>query len=777
MFIFLFSFFCLLLASSIVTSKQIILFESNDTKATLQTESPSFLTIQNHQYKRQLLSSIQVLDLGKYALLKHNLLSQISRYQNLKVFHVHNQFFSREDLHFQYYFAPEKISYPECHQLCLSKDAAIINTKQQLLDIEQYIPRSKEYYWIRTRQEAWSVSKYRARYRIYFDNINLDSYPNALDTKKPKYYFLDHNYTLTEFPRSQLGPVLRYYDNLKDNYWVKSFPELQIQVNLTRDINIIYPPPSQSLKHTQLASNCICAKDLRENHFELKNSQRIVHDAQQILLQLPLHLEQKRIQNDHVSSNISVTDILKSNLSQKHSILSPDRLKQIFLQDSDANQEQNYDFSYLKSMIKYLSFFEPIPENITKIEKQSNRPFNFKIGENIEVQKRHKRLPLKFLKKFPTKIFSKILKIGGTYLLQNFKPFLEFQDVFTQYFDILKYSSNHFVPKNFSLPQTVKINPNSHIFNLTLNDRFQILNSLSNPGLFHANEIFRASNLLQHTYQNLLKNIPYQIFNHIRAELPPIYHAKARISQHGSLFFVHFVIECQVEKKKIERFHFRSLPHAKIDDSLVQYEVPESFSPELERYNLKFDLCVRSLVHKDSFISYHCPLKTLQQLDFISELYSIADRSFLLVKGPNHLQAKCANHPSVFAKIASDFAVISLGGGCVLETTYQNIRGQFKSPPQLASHPYFEIVHQYNVTTMLSQENITKYVLLFFAFIIFSTCLLFVLFSVKVRQFVDNMFDSVDTTSNNDICQNVDRPEVKLSQGEEETQSGLANQN
>jgi hypothetical protein len=146
------------------------------------------------------------------------------------------------------------------------------------------------------------------------------------------------------------------------------------------------------------------------------------------------------------------------------------------------------------------------------------------------------------------------------------------------------------------------------------------------------------------------------------------------------------------------------------------------------------------------------------------------------VKGPNHLQAKCANHPSVFAKIASDFAVISLGGGCVLETTYQNIRGQFKSPPQLASHPYFEIVHQYNVTTMLSQENITKYVLLFFGFIIFATCVFFVLFSVKVRQFVDNMFDSVDTTSNNDICQNIERPEVGESQ-EEEGQSGLANQN
>jgi len=38
------------------------------------------------------------------------------------------------------------------------------------------------------------------------------------------------------------------------------------------------------------------------------------------------------------------------------------------------------------------------------------------------------------------------------------------------------------------------------------------------------------------------------------------------------------------------------------------------------------------------------------------------------------------------------------------------------------------------------------------------------------------MFDSVDTTSNNDICQNIERPEVGESQ-EKESQSGLANQN
>ena len=152
MFILLFSFLCFFLASSFVTSRQIILLETNDTKASLQTESPSFLTIQNHQYKRQLFSSVQVLDLGKYAILKNNLMSQISRYESLKVFHVHQSFFSREDLLFQYYFSPDKLSYPECSQLCLSKDAAVISSKQQLMDIEKYIPRSKEYYWIKTKQ-------------------------------------------------------------------------------------------------------------------------------------------------------------------------------------------------------------------------------------------------------------------------------------------------------------------------------------------------------------------------------------------------------------------------------------------------------------------------------------------------------------------------------------------------------------------------------------------------------------------------------------------------
>ena len=183
MFILLFSFLCFFLASTIVTSRQIILLETNDTKASLQTESPSFLTIQNHQYKRQLFSSIQVLDLGKYALLKHNLMSQISRYKDLKVFHVHQQFFSREDLLFQYYFSPDKISYPECNQLCLSKDASVICSTQQLKDIEKYIPRSKEFYWIKTEQEAWSISKYRAKYKIYFDRVNIDNYPNSLETK------------------------------------------------------------------------------------------------------------------------------------------------------------------------------------------------------------------------------------------------------------------------------------------------------------------------------------------------------------------------------------------------------------------------------------------------------------------------------------------------------------------------------------------------------------------------------------------------------------------
>ena len=440
MYFLLITLFLFIYASTIASSKQLIVVENNETRVSLESNIPSILTIETHQFKRSLYSSVQVLDLGDYALLKHNLLSQISRYKALKVFHVHNSFFSRKDLSAEYFFLPEKIPFTQCKQLCLSKDASLIHSVQHLLDLQKYIPRSTEFFWVDTQQEAWSVSKYRAKYKIFFDNINLDNIPNNIQTKRPKYFFLTHNYTLTEFSKNDLGPMLKYYDNLRDSYWVKSFPELQVQMNISKDVNVIYPPPSLSLKTTQLSSNCICARSLRNNFFKLKNAQKIVHDAESILKQLPLHLETKRIKNDHISTNISILDILQSNISQKGSILNPNRLKQIILNNSDQNQAENYDIKYLKSIIHYLSFFENIPSNLSKIEnKQLTSPLHLKYGKDIELQRRQKRMPIKLLKKFPlTKIFSKIIKIGSSYLLQNFQPFQEFQEIFHQYFDIFK---------------------------------------------------------------------------------------------------------------------------------------------------------------------------------------------------------------------------------------------------------------------------------------------------------------------------------------------------
>ena len=76
----------------------------------------------------------------------------------------------------------------------------------------------------------------------------------------------------------------------------------------------------------------------------------------------------------------------------------------------------------------------------------------------------------------------------------------------------------------------------------------------------------------------------------------------------------------------------------------------------------------------------------------------------------------------------------------------------------------------------MSQENITHYALLFFAFIILATCLLFVLFSVRVRHLVNDIFDNLDDTSETpDIGQDVEQPGVALSQ-QEGSQPDLANQ-
>ena len=120
MYFLLITLFLFIYASTIASSKQLIVVENNETRVSLESNIPSILTIETHQFKRSLYSSVQVLDLGDYALLKHNLLSQISRYKALKVFHVHNSFFSRKDLSAEYFFLPEKIPFTQCKQLCLS---------------------------------------------------------------------------------------------------------------------------------------------------------------------------------------------------------------------------------------------------------------------------------------------------------------------------------------------------------------------------------------------------------------------------------------------------------------------------------------------------------------------------------------------------------------------------------------------------------------------------------------------------------------------------------
>ena len=80
----------------------------------------------------------------------------------------------------------------------------------------------------------------------------------------------------------------------------------------------------------------------------------------------------------------------------------------------------------------------------------------------------------------------------------------------------------------------------------------------------------------------------------------------------------------------------------------------------------------------------------------------------------------------------------------------------------------FALIHTMSHSKMVFQNRAS--------FIILATCLLFVLFSVRVRHLVNNIFDSIDDTSeNHDICQDEERPAVVLGQ-QEDSRSDLANQ-
>ena len=700
-------------------NSSIILAQNNETQVSLSLKAAPILTAQTHTFKRQLYSSLQVLDLGHLSLLKQNILSHISRYKALKIFNVHGNFLSRKDLSAEYFFSSRNLNFPTCKQLCLSKDANMISSLVHLQDLHSFIPRSRGPFWVNTYQVAKTSTQWKAKYDIFFNGINIQKNHEQINSTCPKYFFLNDKRILQKLSPSNLAPLLKYFDSLENKYWVKSFPELQVKFDLFGNISVFYPPISGSLDHPDLKANCVCGRSLQSNYFKLQQAQSVVKDAQVLLSNLPLHLETSRITEYQKSpTNVSLISVLKnepvsfSSVINPAGIIHPNRLKAI--QIAQQNSSGLYDINHLQKLIQYLSLLEDIPLNISNLNFDArSAPLQFHGHANISTQTRNKRLSLQILKALPLQsIFTKTLKIGSSYIFKHFQPFQAMAKLFSEYCDLRKIQRplKMYVSNNLSDPEALKLDRRDNIYNLTLKEKFHSLNAVSTPGIYQATELYRASFLLDYTYRRIMTTIPNQIFQNLKKSFPAnIHQVKVKIQQQGSILLLHFVFEADLPYRKIENFHFRALPHAIQNDQLIQYDVPFNFSPALSPYNIEFDLCIKGIVHHNrDNIQLNCPLKFLPNHDFINHIYSYIDREYLLIKGPSHLKAKCLNNPSKFLQISSDFAIIAIGGGCNVEVSHQNLKGQYETGPQVKHFAYFEIIHQYNLLTTWSSQDFIK---------------------------------------------------------------------
>ena len=746
-----------------IGNKTVILAENDETRISLLLSGAPILKAQTHVFKRQLFSSLQVIDMGQLALLKSNILKQAKRYESLTIFNVNGKFFSRKDLSSEYMFTP-KLNYQSCKHLCLSKDSQIVSTVSHILDLQKYIPRNKNTFWINTHQIAQQAKEWNAEYHILFDNINIDLQPNALNGSCPKYFFLNQRQNLEQINGKNLAPMLQYYDSIQKKYWTKTYPELQVQMDLLGNISVLYPPPPNSLTQQNYLSTCICARDLKANYFKLLKAQKIARDALLLVSNLPLKLESNRLQyHNDKSQNISLSSILFSNSSGTPFIAKFSRLKKIYFPTQETSDI--YDINHLQRLIQYLALLKNVPQNTSEFTFDLNispQPLKLQIDSNITERVRNKRLSLQILHSLPVnKVFTKIVKIGTPFLWKKFKPFTLMKDIFQDYFDLRKNQPKIqlYASTNFSDPDPLKLEKENHIFNLTLKEKFDSLNSMSNPNLYHATELYRASFLLDYTYRRIMNNLPIQIFQNLKKSLNlQVHDVKSKITQKGSLLLLHYIFDTDLPEKKVENFHFRSLPFAKKDNVILKYNLPANYSPAFEPY--LYDNCIKSLVQNmNNKISLDCPVTEFQNSNFVTYLYSYIDREFLLLKGPANLKFKCKDNPSRYIQVHNDYALLALGGGCHIEASHKNLKGQYSVSPSIKSFAYFEILFQYNLHKNWSPLDYIYLGIIIFALLALSGLVFAVLicsFGLNIKTQFDSLFshfvDKFESGNDEDNC-------------------------
>ena len=677
------------------------------------------VTFQNNlqYFRRQLFQSTQVVDVAQINILARNIQTQNERFQKLSKLNVHDKYLSRADLDFEYIFK-DYLKFDQCVNYCIFNQGHLLENVSELKSVQKFVPRYSDFYWINTRQSA-TLKQYKANYTIYFDNVNLWENSSILGYNNSQIQGIDKNGQLSDIPQDKLAPRYSYWNAIDNDYYFPEHLKLLTKVNNDGRIRFLLPVLNSALHVPEYFAQCICARNLNQNLNTLQKSQSIARQAANLLSGISTDIEEIRFKSVDENNLVPIDQVLTSNLYHNPKIVKPaeigvlshsnnqsDTLHQLGTVNDISEAAQFFsNFSELKLDLKNPNL---IYDNDEEYEASTNKLTQ--IG-NTKLS-RSKRLAPIVIQSLPaaSKYLFKIAASSSPYLLQKFNPYSQLRNKLKKYFQLKPPQITNKVTdtlKKFFIKSPVKVNISENIYSIRFKNPFNSINTLEQPSLYFARQIYRAAHQLQYFHKHLINILPQIIFANLKKNIKfPIKRIQVGATRKGSLLFFHYIWEVERNDEPVEDLSFVSLPHMTKGQQDFQYQLPANFTQNDFHIKSKQETCLQSILQqKVTNFPSTCPMVPALEQSIIRPLFKDNKPPILIIRGPSQLQLACRGEPSVFQMLKYDVNVILLGKDCQITVNYKNLKGSFVLPSSVTNSNRFELLLQYDLPLTSSFQD------------------------------------------------------------------------
>ena len=672
----------------------------------------------NRQYfRRQLFQSTQVVDVAQLNLLARNILTQNNRFQQLSKLNVHDQYLSRADLDFEYMFK-DFLKFDQCVNFCIFNRGHLLESVLELRSVQKFVPRYTDFYWINTKQSA-TLQHYKTNYTIYFDDVNLWTNASSLGFNKSQIQGIDKNGELANIPKNKLAPRYSYWNAVSNEYYFPEHLKLLTKVNNNGSVKFLLPVLNSALHVPQYYAQCICARSLSQNLNTLQKSQSIARQAANLLSGISTDLESIRFKSVDENNFIPIEQVLNSNLYQAPKIVKPAEIGVLSHSNNRSSpMRQLGTISDINEAAQYFSNFSELnldlqsPNLIYDDDEEFEKPLNTltQLG-NTKVSRKKRLAPL-IVQTIPvaSKFLFRVAASSTPYLLKQFNPYSQLQNKLKKYFQLNPPQISTKVTdslKEFFTRSPVKFNISDNIYAIKFKNPFHSINSLPQPSLYFARQIYRAAHQLQYFHKHLINILPQIIFANLKKDIKfPIKRIQVGATRKGSLLFFHYIWEIERNDIPAEELSFFSLPHVSKAQQEFQYHLPANFTQQNFHIKSKQETCLHSILQQQvTNFPPTCPIIPAIDQSIIKPLFKENEPPILVIRGPSHVKLACRGEPSLFQMLKYEVNIILLGKNCQISVNYKNLKGSFVLPDSVTNDNRFEVLLQYDLPHISSFQD------------------------------------------------------------------------